>query len=82
MKKRSIRPPVPLRAEVRRAVRAKPAPPPRPKVDPRCPRCRKVVNWDNIEGLENDMTVYVQEKLYFCPFCGAILGVASWHSIG
>lgn len=79
MKKRPIRPPVELRPAPKKR---RPAPPPKPKVDPRCPRCRKVVNWDNIEGLENDMTVYVQEKLYFCPHCAAILGVASWHSIG
>lgn len=82
MKKRAIRPPVPLRYEAPKRMKRVKQAPPKPKLDPRCPRCRKVVNWDNIEGLENDMTVYVQEKLYYCPHCGAILGVASWHSIG
>ena len=80
-----IRPPVALREtleKLRRLRRPEPPPAAKPAPLPRCSRCRKPVTWENIQAIENSMTVYVQEKLYYCPHCGAILGVASWHSIG
>ena len=48
---------------------------------PRCPGCGGKVNWDRIKIVENEMSVYLRERLYFCPACGVVLGVSSWHQI-
>ena len=48
---------------------------------PRCRGCRQIVTWNTIKFVENDLSVYVKERMYFCPHCGVILGLSSWHTI-
>jgi len=49
---------------------------------PVCPFCRAEITWENVGTLETEITIYVREKIYFCPSCRAFLGVSSWHSEG
>ena len=49
---------------------------------PICPHCRYAITWDNLESSETEISIYVREKMYFCPGCRAILGIASWHTEG
>ncbi len=49
---------------------------------PVCPFCRVPIDWQNVGVIEEEITIYVREKIYFCPACRAFLGVASWHSEG
>ncbi len=64
----------------------KPAPAPRgvkaAAGGPVCPYCRTELNWDNMESSETESTIYVREKMYFCPSCRALLGFSSWHTEG
>ena len=48
---------------------------------PRCPGCEKLLSWDRIKVLENELSVFLKERMYFCPGCGRILGMSSWHQI-
>ena len=47
-----------------------------------CPFCRCELSWENIKTSEIEVTIYVREKIYFCPGCRAFLGVSSWHTEG
>lgn len=47
-----------------------------------CPYCRCELTWENIKTSETEVTIYVREKIYFCPGCRAFLGVSSWHTEG
>jgi len=47
-----------------------------------CPYCRIELSWENIKTSEIEVTIYVREKIYFCPSCRAFLGVSSWHTEG
>jgi hypothetical protein len=47
-----------------------------------CPYCRCELSWENIKTSEIEVTIYVREKIYFCPGCRAFLGVSSWHTEG
>ena len=47
-----------------------------------CPFCRCELSWENIRTIETEVTIYVREKIYFCPQCRAFLGVSSWHTEG
>ena len=47
-----------------------------------CPYCRCELSWENIKTSEIEVTIYVREKIYFCPSCRAFLGVSSWHTEG
>jgi len=47
-----------------------------------CPYCRCELSWENIKTSEIEVTIYVREKIYFCPDCRAFLGVSSWHTEG
>lgn len=47
-----------------------------------CPYCRAELSWETLGTLENETTIYVREKIYFCPACRAFLGVSSWHTEG
>jgi hypothetical protein len=47
-----------------------------------CPFCRGELTWENIGTSEIEVTIYVREKIYFCPACRAFLGVSSWHTEG
>ncbi|MBI2900787.1 MAG: hypothetical protein HYY17_11440 [Planctomycetes bacterium] len=49
---------------------------------PLCPFCRAEITWDNVASIETETTIYVREKIFFCPKCRAFLGVSSWHSEG
>jgi len=49
---------------------------------PVCPHCRTAISWENVGTIETEMTIYVREKIFFCPGCRAFLGVSSWHSEG
>ena len=49
---------------------------------PVCPHCRHDITWENMGSSETEISIYVREKLYFCPGCRAILGIASWHTEG
>ena len=40
------------------------------------------LTWENIKTSEIEVTIYVREKIYFCPGCRAFLGVSSWHTEG
>ena len=48
---------------------------------PRCPGCKKEISWDTVEAVESDMSVFMKEKMYFCPKCGVVLGISGWHQI-
>jgi hypothetical protein len=47
-----------------------------------CPYCRRELSWENIKTSEIEVTIYVREKIYYCPTCRAFLGVSSWHTEG
>jgi len=47
-----------------------------------CPYCRHELTWQNIGTSETEVTIYVREKIYYCPACRAFLGVSSWHTEG
>lgn len=49
---------------------------------PVCPYCRTELSWDNMETSETEVTIYVREKMYYCPSCRALLGFSSWHTEG
>ena len=49
---------------------------------PICPHCKHEVTWENLGSSETEISIYVREKMYFCPECRAILGIASWHTEG
>ena len=49
---------------------------------PVCPHCKTDITWENMGTSETEISIYVREKMYFCPGCRAILGVSSWHSEG
>lgn len=47
-----------------------------------CPFCRCELSWETLGTAETEVTIYVREKIYYCPSCRAFLGVSSWHSEG
>jgi len=47
-----------------------------------CPCCRMELSWENLRTSEVEVTIYVREKIYYCPGCRAFLGVSSWHTEG
>jgi hypothetical protein len=47
-----------------------------------CAYCRFELSWENIKTSEIEVTIYVREKIYYCPKCRAFLGVSSWHTEG
>ena len=47
-----------------------------------CPYCRKELSWSTIGTTETEVTIYVREKIYYCPECRSFLGVSSWHTEG
>jgi hypothetical protein len=47
-----------------------------------CPYCRCELSWENIKTSEIEVTIYVREKIYYCPSCRSFLGVSSWHTEG
>ena len=47
-----------------------------------CPFCRHELSWENVKTSEIEVTIYVREKIYYCPSCRAFLGVSSWHTEG
>lgn len=47
-----------------------------------CPFCRADLSWETLKTSETEVTIYVREKIYFCPSCRAFLGVSSWHTEG
>jgi uncharacterized protein with PIN domain len=49
---------------------------------PVCPHCKTEITWENLESSETEISIYVREKMYFCPGCRGILGIASWHTEG
>jgi hypothetical protein len=49
---------------------------------PVCPYCRAELSWQNMESTEIEVTIYVREKMYYCPSCRALLGFSSWHTEG
>jgi uncharacterized protein with PIN domain len=49
---------------------------------PVCPFCKAEISWDNLGTMETEITIYVREKIYYCPACRAFLGVSSWHTEG
>jgi uncharacterized protein with PIN domain len=48
---------------------------------PRCPGCKNALSWETIKAVENEISLYLRERLYFCPCCGDLLGFSSWHQI-
>ena len=47
-----------------------------------CPYCRCALNWRTVGTTETESSIYVREKIYFCPKCRSFLGVSSWHPEG
>lgn len=47
-----------------------------------CPYCRVELSWETVKTSEIEVTIYVREKIYYCPSCRAFLGVSSWHTEG
>ena len=47
-----------------------------------CPFCRYELSWENVKTSEIEVTIYVREKIYYCPSCRGFLGVSSWHTEG
>lgn len=47
---------------------------------PVCRACRKPVDWRNLKTDEREFQPHVFERVYFCPFCRAILDYASWQT--
>lgn len=59
------------------------APPPAPAPDGfLCPYCRCALTWETLRSAEAEISIYVREKIYYCPGCRSFLGVASWHTEG
>jgi RNA polymerase subunit RPABC4/transcription elongation factor Spt4 len=54
----------------------------KPQGGPVCPYCRAPLNWQNIGVMEYEASIYVREKIHYCPVCRALLSVSSWHSEG
>lgn len=53
-----------------------------PEGDFICPYCRREITWQTIGTSETEVTIYVREKIFYCPGCRAFLGVSSWHTEG
>jgi len=70
----------------KKGARAKPAPAiagaDSDGTGPVCPYCRHEITWENLGSSETEISIYVREKLYYCPGCRAVLGIASWHTEG
>lgn len=49
---------------------------------PLCPHCKAGLTWENMHTSETEISIYVREKMYFCPGCRAVLGFSSWHTEG
>jgi len=49
---------------------------------PICPFCRMDLSWDNLKFIEMEASIYLREKVYYCPACRAFLGASSWHTEG
>ena len=47
-----------------------------------CPFCRSELSWETVKTSEIEVTIYVREKIYYCPSCRGFLGVSSWHTEG
>ena len=47
-----------------------------------CPFCRFELSWETLGTAEVEVTIYVREKIYYCPSCRGFLGVSSWHTEG
>jgi hypothetical protein len=47
-----------------------------------CPCCRRGLSWETMKSSEIEATIYVREKIYYCPHCRSFLGVSSWHTEG
>ena len=47
-----------------------------------CPYCRCALNWQTVGSAETEVSIYVREKILFCPECRSFLGVSSWHPEG
>ena len=47
-----------------------------------CPFCRTELSWESVKTSEIEVTIYVREKIYYCPSCRGVLGVSSWHTEG
>ena len=47
-----------------------------------CPFCRAELSWETVKTSEIEVTIYVREKIYYCPSCRGFLGVSSWHTEG
>ena len=47
-----------------------------------CPYCRSALNWQTVGTTETEISIYVREKILFCPDCRSFLGVSSWHPEG
>jgi hypothetical protein len=47
-----------------------------------CPFCRCELTWETLGSTEAEISIYVREKIYFCPKCRAFLGASSWHPEG
>jgi uncharacterized protein with PIN domain len=70
-----------IEQEVRRSPGAR-AKPKRSTGGPVCPYCRADLTWETMESSEIEVTIYVREKMYYCPSCRAVLGFSSWHTEG
>lgn len=55
---------------------------PSPQGDFVCPSCRAEMTWQTVGTSETEVTIYVREKIFYCPSCRAFLGVSSWHTEG
>ncbi len=49
---------------------------------PICPHCKAELAWDSLGSSEIEISIYVREKMYFCPGCRSVLGFSSWHTEG
>jgi hypothetical protein len=47
-----------------------------------CPYCKEELSWEHLGTSETEVTIYVREKIFFCPKCRCFLGVSSWHTEG
>lgn len=70
------------RAKKRKAARPSRAGKASEGTGPICPHCSHDITWENLGTSETEISIYVREKMYYCPGCRAILGVSSWHSEG
>ena len=53
-----------------------------PEGDFNCPYCKQEMTWQTVGTSETEVTIYVREKIFYCPACRAFLGVSSWHTEG